>query len=176
MITGNLGRRGTGVNPLRGQNNVQGACDMGGLPNVYPAYQVVTDAGVKKKFEERVAGEESLRQSRIYHHGDDARPRRRFCQRYGGPRRKSVGSDPDVAHVKHALKSAEFLAVIDIFLTDTARLAHVVLPGAAFAEKDGTFSNTERNVLMVRKAVDRPDRLGPIGKSYAIYPRGSGFP
>jgi predicted molibdopterin-dependent oxidoreductase YjgC len=72
-----------------------------------------------------------------------------------------VGSDPDVAHVKHALESAEFLAVIDIFLTDTAKLAHVVLPAAAFAEKDGTFSNTERNVLRVRKAVDPPGQARP---------------
>jgi len=160
MLTGNLGKPGTGVNPLRGQNNVQGACDMGGLPNVYPAYQVVTDDGNRKKFEE--AWQAKLSNKVGY----------TIMEMMQGLTDGSVkgmvvlgenpaGSDPDANHVKHALESAEFLAVIDIFLTDTAELAHVVLPAAAFAEKDGTFSNTERYVLRVRKAVEPPGQARP---------------
>ncbi len=161
MMTGNLGRRGTGVNPLRGQNNVQGACDMGGLPNVYTAYQVVTDAGVKKKFEDAWQAK-SLSDKVGYTimemmQGLEDGSVKGMVVLGENP----VGSDPDIAHVKHALESAEFLAVIDIFLTDTAKLAHVALPGAAFAEKDGTFSNTERSVLRVRKAVDPPGQARP---------------
>ncbi len=161
MMTGNLGRRATGVNPLRGQNNVQGACDMGGLPNVYPAYQVVTDAGVKEKFEnawqaKNLSDKVGYTLMEMMHGLEDGSVKGMIILG-----ENPVGSDPDVAHVKHALESAEFLAVIDIFLTDTAKLAHVVLPAAAFAEKDGTFSNTERNVLRVRKAVDPPGQARP---------------
>ena len=90
MMTGNVGKPSAGVNPLRGQNNVQGACDMGGLPNVYPAYQAVTDENNKKKFEDRVAGS-ALRQGRLHHHGDDARPGRRLRQGHGGPGREPGG-------------------------------------------------------------------------------------
>ena len=161
MITGHIGRRGTGVNPLRGQNNVQGACDMGGLPNVYPAYQVVTDGGVKKKFEDswqakQLSDKVGYTIMEMMHGLEDGSLKGMVILG-----ENPLGSDPDVGHVKHALQSAEFLAVIDIFLTDTAKLAHVVLPGAAFAEKDGTFSNTERSVLRVRKAVDPPGQARP---------------
>jgi formate dehydrogenase major subunit len=161
MLTGNLGKASAGVNPLRGQNNVQGACDMGGLPNVYPAYQAVTDENNKKKFED--AWQANLSDKVGYTimemlHGLEDGSVKGMVILGENP----MGSDPDVNHVKHALESAEFLAVIDIFLTDTAKLAHVVLPGVSFAEKDGTFSNTERNVLRIRKAVEpvgdaRPD-------------------
>jgi formate dehydrogenase major subunit len=161
MMTGNLGKYGAGVNPLRGQNNVQGACDMGGLPNVYPAYQAVTDESNRKKFED--AWQASLSSKLGYTimemiHGLEDGSVKGMVVLGENP----VGSDPDTNHVRHALESAEFLAVIDIFLTDTAKLADVVLPGVSFAEKDGTFSNTERNVLRVRKAADpvgdaRPD-------------------
>ncbi len=158
MMTGNLGKRGAGVNPLRGQNNVQGACDMGGLPNVYPAYQAVTDESNKKKFED--AWQASLSDKVGYTimemmHGLEDGSLKGMVILGENP----VGSDPDSNHVKHSLEAAEFLAVIDIFLTDTAKLAHVVLPGASFAEKEGTFSNTERSVLRVRKAVE------PVGES-----------
>ena len=160
MLTGHIGRPSTGVNPLRGQNNVQGACDMGGLPNVYPAYQAVINEDVKKKFED--AWQAKLSPSIGY----------TIMEMMQGLEDGSVkgmvilaenpmGSDPDLNHVKHALESAEFLAVIDIFLTDTAKLADVVLPGASFAEKDGTFVNTERSVLRVRKAVE------PVGEARA---------
>jgi formate dehydrogenase alpha subunit len=161
MITGHIGRESTGVNPLRGQNNVQGACDMGGLPNVYPAYLAVTDPNNQKKFEsawnaklsdkvgltvsEMMSGLSHGQLKALYILGENP-----------------MVSDPDTAHVEKALKAAELLVVQDIFLTPTAQLAHVVLPGASFAEKDGTFSNTERRVMRVRKAIDpvgnaRPD-------------------
>lgn len=161
MMTGNLGKYAAGVNPLRGQNNVQGACDMGGLPNVYPAYQAVTDEANQKKFQDAWQAELSKRVGytimEMIHGLEDGSVKGMVILG-----ENPVGSDPDTNHVKHALEAAEFLAVIDIFLTHTAELADVVLPGVSFAEKDGTFSNTERNVLRVRKAVEpvgdaRPD-------------------
>ncbi len=152
MLTGNLGKYGTGVNPLRGQNNVQGACDMGGLPNVYPAYQTVIDQGNKEKFENAwnctLSDKVGLTIMEMMHAIETGTVKGMVVLG-----ENPIGSDPDSNHVKHALESAEFLAVIDIFLTDTARLADVVFPGASFAEKDGTFSNTERKVLRIRKAV-----------------------
>lgn len=160
MMTGNLGKESAGVNPLRGQNNVQGACDMGGLPNVYPAYQAVTDESNKKKFEDAWQAQLSSRVGytimEMMHGLEDGSVKAMVILG-----ENPVGSDPDANHVKHALACAELLVVIDIFLTDTAKLAHVVLPGVSFAEKDGTFSNTERNVLRVRKAVE------PVGESRA---------
>ena len=155
MLTGKIGKPSCGVNPLRGQNNVQGACDMGGLPNVYPAYQVVTDENNRKKFEDAWQAELSPKVGftimEMMHGLEDGSIKGMMVMG-----ENPMGSDPDVRHVKHALEEAEFLAVIDIFLTDTARLADVVLPGAAFAEKDGTFSNTELNVLRIRKATEPP--------------------
>ncbi len=161
MLTGNLGRPGTGVNPLRGQNNVQGACDMGGLPNVYPGYQSVTDEGVAKKFEEAwgvkldrkvgltipemVSAIEEGSVKAMYILGENP-----------------LLSDPDIDHLEGAIRKLDFLVVQDIFMTETAKLAHVVLPGVSFAEKDGTFTATDRRVQRVRKAIDplgdaRPD-------------------
>jgi formate dehydrogenase major subunit len=158
MITGNLGKRAAGVNPLRGQNNVQGACDMGGLPNVFPAYQAVIDENNKKKFEEawqaELSGKVGYTVMEMMHGLEDGSIKGMVILG-----ENPMGSDPDVNHVKHSLESAEFLAVIDIFLTDTAKLAHVVLPGVSFAETDGTSSNTERRVLRVRKAVE------PVGEA-----------
>ncbi len=158
MMTGNLGKRSAGVNPLRGQNNVQGACDMGGLPNVYPAYQAVTDEGVKNKFQDAWQAQLSAKVGKtimeMMHDLEEGSIKGMVVMG-----ENPVGSDPDINHVRHALNSAEFLLVMDIFLTDTAKLAHVVLPGVSFAEKDGTFSNTERCVLRVRKAVE------PVGES-----------
>lgn len=158
MLTGNVGKRSAGVNPLRGQNNVQGACDMGGLPNVYPAYQAVTDENNRKKFQDawqaELSGKVGYTIMEMMHGLEDGSVKGMVILG-----ENPVGSDPDANHVKHALESAEFLAVIDIFLTDTAKLAHVVLPGVSYAEKDGTFTNTERNVLRVRKAVE------PVGEA-----------
>ena len=174
MLTGNIGKRSAGVNPLRGQNNVQGACDMGALPNVYPGYQAVTDPSIRKKFQDawNVALSDSVGPT--------------IVEMLNGLERGSIkgmvilgenpmGSDPDTNHVRRSLAAADFLAVMDIFLTETAKLAHVVLPAACFAEKDGTFTNTERNVLRVRKAVDPPGEarqdwviLSEIGKRLGI--------
>ncbi len=158
MLTGQIGRESTGVNPLRGQNNVQGACDMGGLPNVFPAYQVVTDEKNREKFQSKwsceISGKVGLTIMEMMN-GLESGDIKGMVVLGENP----VGSDPDVNHVKHALESAEFLCVIDIFLTDTAKLAHVVLPGVSFAEKEGTFTNTERKVMRVRKAVE------PMGDS-----------
>jgi formate dehydrogenase major subunit len=158
MLTGNLGKPSAGVNPLRGQNNVQGACDMGGLPNVYPAYQAVTDENNKKKFEDawncQLSSKVGYTIMEMMHGLEDGSVKGMVILG-----ENPAGSDPDANHVKHALESAEFLAVIDIFLTDTAKLAHVVFPGVSYAEKEGTFSNTERNVLRVRKAVE------PVGEA-----------
>lgn len=154
MLTGNIGRVGTGVNPLRGQNNVQGACDMGGLPNFYTGYQPVTIGPDNKKFAqawgvdelptnigltipELMDGIEKEEVKALWIMGENP-----------------VVSDPDADHVVKALEKIELLIVQDIFLTPTAKLAHVVLPGVSFAEKDGTFVNTERRVSRVRKAVE----------------------
>ena len=158
MLTGNIGKPSTGVNPLRGQNNVQGACDMGALPNVYPGYQAVADPAIREKFEtawgcspDRSPG---LTLTEIF----DAAYRGQIKAIYLMGE-NPVLSDPEANHVKEALRRLEFLVVQDIFLTETARLAHVVLPGVTFAEKDGTFTNTERRVQRVRKAIE------PVGNS-----------
>ncbi len=158
MLTGHIGRESTGVNPLRGQNNVQGACDMGALPNVYPAYQQVNMLDNQKKFENawgaKLSGEIGLTIPAMLSGLSDGSVKALYVMG-----ENPVQSDPDTKHVKKALKNAELLIVQDIFLTPTAELAHVVLPGASYAEKDGTFSNTERRVLRVRKAIE------PVGDS-----------
>ncbi len=153
MLTGQIGKPASGVNPLRGQNNVQGACDMGGLPNVFPGYQAVADPANVKKFSEAwglpVPDKVGLTVGEIMdgaHHGDI-----KALYILG---ENPMLSDPDITHVQKALENLELLVVQDIFLTETAMLADVVLPGASFAEKDGTFANSERRVQRVRKAID----------------------
>ncbi len=158
MLCGNLGVPGGGVNPLRGQNNVQGACDMGGLPNVYPGYQVVTSEDVQKKFKDAwgSAGPLTvgLTVTEMVGLAEQGKVRALYVMA-----ENPMLSDPDINHVRHCLEKTEFLVVQDIFLTETAALAHVVLPGVTFAEKDGTFTNTERRVQRVRQAIQ------PIGKA-----------
>jgi len=159
MLTGNVGVAGGGVNPLRGQNNVQGACDLGGLPNVYSGYQVVTLPAVKEKFEQAwsVAGlsdRVGMTVTEMVSAAGDGRLRALFVMG-----ENPMLSDPDVNHVRHCLERVEFLVVQDIFLTETAELAHVVLPGTSFAERDGTFTGTDRRVQLVRRAVD------PVGEA-----------
>lgn len=163
MLTGNIGKPSSGVNPLRGQNNVQGACDMGALPNVYTGYQSVTDEKARAKFEKawgtKLPASAGLTLTEIFHAIDEGEIKAVYLMG-----ENPVLSDPDANHIKKALEKLEFFVVQDIFLTETARLAHVVLPAASFAEKDGTFTSTERRVQRVRKALEpivqsRPDWL-----------------
>ena len=155
MVTGNLGRESVGVNPLRGQNNVQGACDMGALPNVYPGYQAVTDPALREKFEKawnvKLDDKVGLTVVEIMHQAAAGKIKGLYIMG-----ENPMVSDPNIGHVKQALEKLDFLVVQDIFLTETAQLADVVLPVASFAEKQGTFTNTERRVLWVEKAVPAP--------------------
>ncbi len=158
MLCGHLGRESTGVNPLRGQNNVQGACDMGGLPDVYPGYQKVDQPAVMEKFEKAwgtklpfkpglkipdiIQGLLNGQVKAVYILGENP-----------------MMSDPDTGHVRKALAQAELVVLQDIFPNETMEFAHVVLPGTSFAEKDGTFTNTERRVQLLRQALE------PVGQS-----------
>jgi formate dehydrogenase alpha subunit len=158
MLTGNVGVASGGVNPLRGQNNVQGACDMGGLPNVFTGYQPVADEAANKKFSEAwgrdlpkkpgftipdmLRGIQEGKVKALYVVGENP-----------------MVTDPDVRHVESALKKLDCLIVQDIFLSQTAKYASIVLAGTSFAEKSGTFSNTERRVELVRQAIP------PVGES-----------
>ena len=155
MLTGNLGKVGAGVNPLRGQNNVQGACDMASLPNMYPGYQKVGEPDVQAKFQAawsvELSPEPGLTVVEIINAAADGAIKGLYIMG-----ENHMLSDPDITHVEEALKNLDFLVVQDIFLTETGALADVVLPAEAFAEKDGTFTNTERRVQRVRKAVDAP--------------------
>jgi formate dehydrogenase alpha subunit len=163
MLCGNVGVAGGGVNPLRGQNNVQGACDLGGLANVYPGYQAVTDPKMQDKFRNAWGNTSDLKVGLTVTEMIDAAGDGRVRAMYVMGENPMV-ADPDVNHARHCLEQVEFLVVQDIFLTETAQLAHVVLPGASYAEKDGTFTGTDRRVQRVRKAVEplgeaRPDWL-----------------
>lgn len=156
MLCGHMGKPGTGVNPLRGQNNVQGACDMGGLPNVYTGYQPVSDLAVAKKMEEAWGVRDlptkpglTVTQMLPKAHTGEIKALYIIGE-------NPLVSDPDLNHAEASLKHLDFLVVQDIFLTETAQLADVVLPSRCFAEKNGTFSNTERRVQPVRKAVEAP--------------------
>jgi formate dehydrogenase alpha subunit len=155
MLTGNLGRQGTGFSPLRGQNNVQGACDMGALPVFYPGYQRVDNPTVREKFQkawERILSEKpGLTITEMFQAAYDRQLKTLYVMG-----ENPMLSEPDLNHAKEALARLEMLVVQDIFLTETAQLADVVLPAASFAEKDGTFTNTERRIQRVRKAIDPP--------------------
>ena len=151
LATGNLGKPGGGVNPLRGQNNVQGACDVGALPNVYTGYQPVTNPEVQIKFEDawgvKLSGKNGLTSTEAIPAAMDGKVKMLYIVG-----ENPAVSDPDYRHTAKALKKA-FLVVQDIFLTETAEMADVVLPAACFAEKEGTFTNSDRRVQRVRKAV-----------------------
>jgi formate dehydrogenase major subunit/formate dehydrogenase alpha subunit len=160
MLLGNMGLPGGGVNPLRGQNNVQGACDLGGLPNVYSGYQNVTLETSQTKFEQAwgalmpdevgmtvttmIPAIEEGKIKALYVMGEDP-----------------IMSDPDSSHIRHCLEECEFIVLQEIFPSETSPYADVLLPGASFAEKIGTFTNTERRVQMVHKAVDSPGEARP---------------
>lgn len=161
MLLGNMGKESGGVNPLRGQNNVQGACDMAALPNVYPGYQAVTDPKNKEKFEkfwnvpnlsdkaglmlpDMMAGLPTNKVRAFYIFGENL-----------------ANSEPNITHVEHELSSAEFIVCNDIFPTETTRFAHVILPAAAWCEDEGTFTNSERRVNRVRKIKEAPGKAKP---------------
>jgi formate dehydrogenase major subunit len=163
MMVGKLGRPGCGVNPLRGQNNVQGACDMGAQPNDYPGYQKVTINGkpnepVIQKFEKawgvELPREIGLHATDTFTAMVDGRVKGLYI--YG---EDPVVTDPDTHHILKALGSLDFFVVQELFMTETAQLADVILPGRSYAEKEGTFSNTERRVQRVRKAVTVPGNM-----------------
>jgi len=155
MLTGNVGKEGAGVNPLRGQNNVQGACDLGALPNVYPGYQKVDDPEAQAKFEEawgaKLSPDIGLTVVEMMNAAADGTLKAIYIMG-----ENPMMSDPDLNHVREGLENLDLLVVQDIFLTETCQLADVVLPATSFAEKDGTFTNTERRVQRVRKALDAP--------------------
>jgi formate dehydrogenase alpha subunit len=155
MLLGNMGVPGGGVNPLRGQNNVQGACDLGGLPNVYPGYQRVTDATIQEKFERAwgipLSSEIGLTVTEMMKDLEDGQVRSMYI--IG---ENPMVSDPDLNHVRHAMQQAEFMVVQDLFFTETCQFADVIFPAASFAEKDGTFTNTERRIQRVHKAIEPP--------------------
>ena len=158
MLAGNIGKPSTGVNPLRGQNNVQGACDMGALPNVYTGYQRVDDPEVNEKFQAgwgcSLKTSPGLTLTEIFQAAQQGQVKALYLAG-----ENPMLSDPDSRHVKEALEKLEFLVVQDVFLSETARLADVVLPAATFAEKDGTYTNTERRVQRLHKAIE------PVGDS-----------
>jgi formate dehydrogenase alpha subunit len=155
LMTGNFGKPSSGVNPLRGQNNVQGACDMGALPDVFPGYQPVEDPDIREKFQEKWNSPLQTEMGLIL-------PEMLEKAAQGGIKalyimgENPLLSEPDIQHVKESLENLEFLVVQDIFLTETAQLADVVLPASSFAEKEGTFTNTERRVQLIRQAVTPP--------------------
>ena len=159
LLTGNVGKPGTGVNPLRGQNNVQGACDMGGLPNVYTGYQPVTSPEARAKFAaawgvKTLPDQVGLTVTEMTGGALEGRVRALYVVG-----ENPMVSDPDINHVRAGLQALDFMVVQDIFMTPTAELAHVVLPATSYAEKDGTFTATDRRIQRIRAAIP------PVGQS-----------
>ncbi|MCM2306879.1 MAG: formate dehydrogenase subunit alpha [Sulfuritalea sp.] len=152
MATGNLGREGVGVNPLRGQNNVQGSCDMGSFPHELPGYRHVSDTATREMFERdwgvTIQSEPGLRIPNMFEAAQDGSFLGLYCQG-----EDPAQSDPDTRHVTAALSAMECVVVQDLFLNETAKYAHVFLPGASFLEKDGTFTNAERRISRVRRVM-----------------------
>ena len=160
MMLGNVGVPGGGVNPLRGQNNVQGACDMGGLPDVFPGYQKVTDPAAREKFEEAWGVKLPDYMGRtVTEMLNAAEAGEVKCLYIIGE--NPMTSEPDLNHTRHSLNKTEFIVVQDLFMSETAQFADVIFPAAASAEKEGTFTNTERRIQRVRKAVNPPGEAMP---------------
>lgn len=157
MATGNVGREGVGVNPLRGQNNVQGACDMGSFPHELPGYRHISDSTVRGEFEQawgvRLDPEPGLRIPNMLDAATSGSFKGLYCEG-----EDIVQSDPDTQHVAAALEAMECVVVQDLFLNETAKYAHVFLPGSSFLEKDGTFTNAERRISRVRQVM--PPKAG----------------
>lgn len=156
MLTGNVGLESTGVNPLRGQNNVQGACDLGALPNVYPGYQSVEDSDIRAKFEtawgKELSPAKGLTVVEMMHAIEQGKIKALYMMG-----ENPALSDPNLNRTRDALAGVDFLVSQDMFLTESGEYADVVLPSVCFAEKDGTFTNTERRIQRVRKALPPPD-------------------
>jgi formate dehydrogenase major subunit len=171
MLTGNLGREGVGVNPLRGQNNVQGACDMGSFPHELPGYRHVSDDATRHQFEQhwgvKIDNEPGLRITNMLDAAVEGSYKGLYCQG-----EDIAQSDPNTRHVEAALRNLDCLIVQDIFLNETAKYAHVFLPGASFLEKDGTFTNAERRISPVRKVMaplgGKADWEGTVALSNAL--------
>ena len=167
VLCGKIGKSGCGVNPLRGQNNVQGACDMGAMPTDYPGYQKVDNEEVRKKFEKAwgvsLNPTPGLKATEVFPAAIEGRIHGLYiCGE------DPVVTDPDSHHVIKALESLDFFVIQELFMTKTAQYADVILPGVSYAEKEGTFSNTERRVQRIRKAVEpegdmRPDLMNAMG-------------
>jgi formate dehydrogenase alpha subunit len=176
MLCGNLGIEGGGVNPLRGQNNVQGACDFGGLPDVYSGYQKVIDPAARQKMEQAWGVDElpdqpGLKVTQMIPAAHDGKLKALYI--IG---ENPLVSDPDLNHCEKSIDNLDFLVVQDIFLTETAEIADVVLPSACYAEKDGTFANTERRVQRVRKAVEPPGQAWDDWKIICEIANRMGYP
>jgi len=175
MLTAHVGFPSTGINPLRGQNNVQGACDIGALPDVYSGYQKVADAGIREKFEKAwtVQGLPSnigLTVTEIISAAGKGQVKGLYIMG-----ENPMISDPDQNHVRKCLEKTEFLVVQDIFFTDTSQFADVILPGASFAEKDGTFTNTERRCQRIRQIIDPPGQAKPDWKILGEVAKACGY-
>ena len=159
LMTGHIGREGTGVNPMRGQNNIQGAGDCGAIPNSFPGFQPASDPESQKKFSEAYQTEIDLGSGITKVTALNECGKSIHAMLIDGE--NTVVTDPDRAHCEHALKSLEHLVVIDLFLTETAQMADVVFPATAWAETDGVCSNTERRVQRLRAAVPPPGEAKP---------------
>jgi formate dehydrogenase major subunit len=159
MATGNLGRRGVGVNPLRGQNNVQGSCDMGSFPHELPGYQHISNEAAREAFEEewgvKLDAEPGLRIPNMFDAAIDGTFKGLYVQG-----EDILQSDPNTKHVSAGLAAMDLVVVQDLFLVETANYAHVFLPGATFLEKDGTFTNAERRIQLVRKVMSPKNGYG----------------
>jgi formate dehydrogenase alpha subunit len=160
LLTGNIGRPGTGLNPLRGQNNVQGCSDSGGLPNVYPGYQPVSDPDVRGKFEEHwgvsLDPEPGLTTMEMVDAAEQGSIKGYFVMG-----ENPMMSEPDLLHARHVMENLDFLLYQDIFMNETGEYADIILPAVSFAEKDGTFTNSDRRVQLVRPAVQAPGESRP---------------
>lgn len=160
LLTGHIGRPGTGLNPLRGQNNVQGCSDSGGLPNVFPGYQRVDDPEIRQRFEQAwhtpLNPEAGLTTMEMVDAADQ-----KLIRAYYVMGENPMMSEPNLRHARHVMENLDFVVVQDIFLNETGEYADVILPAASFAEKDGTFTNSDRRVQLIRPAVPLPGEARP---------------
>ncbi|TVM02961.1 MAG: formate dehydrogenase subunit alpha [Candidatus Brocadia sp. WS118] len=175
LITGNVGRPNTGINPLRGQNNVQGSCDMGALPDVYTCYQKVDDPVANKKFSEawgcQLPAKPGLKEPQMYREALAGKLKAMYI----------IGYDPavtqaNISHVRSAMEKLDLLVVQELFMTETAKLAHVVLPAGCFFEKDGTFTNAERRVRKLNQAIPLPEGTKHDWEIMSLIASAMGYP